>query len=99
MLEYTMDKKLFRHKISSGEFINVFRENIDLDGLADHDKRCFYIHTKIRRNSQKYMDTLIHELIHLELPEMIEEEVEKLSNSIARLIWKAGYRKHKSGNI
>ena len=39
------------------------------------------------------LDTLIHEWLHAEVPNSPEKDVDSLSTSIARMLWKIGYRR------
>jgi hypothetical protein len=46
-----------------------------------------------RQLSKDYLDTLIHEIIHVELPDLPETKVRKLANIISREVWKKKYRR------
>jgi hypothetical protein len=40
-----------------------------------------------------YMDTVIHESVHMCLPKMSEDRVLNIATTITNLLWKLGYRK------
>lgn len=40
-----------------------------------------------------YMDTMIHEALHMIKPKMTENDVARTATKIARILWKAGFRK------
>ena len=46
-----------------------------------------------RQTAKEYLDTLIHEMLHHELPELSEREVERLANTFSHVIWKHNYRR------
>jgi hypothetical protein len=39
------------------------------------------------------LDTLIHEVLHLAKPDLTEEEVIRVSNILAKQVWRCGYRR------
>lgn len=45
-----------------------------------------------RQSPKEYLDTCIHELLHVALPDLKEAEVEKTANFIAKYLWKKKYR-------
>ena len=45
-----------------------------------------------REKGKAKLDTLIHELMHLEHPDMSEDEVSRTATNIARVLWGEGYR-------
>ena len=48
-----------------------------------------------RQKSKNYLDTLIHELLHVYNPEWSETKVSKTANEITDIIWKKNYRRIK----
>jgi len=48
-----------------------------------------------RQTSKNYLDTLIHELLHVYNPEWSETKVSKTANEITDIIWKKNYRRIK----
>lgn len=61
-------------------------------GMAYDDKKLIEIDPRHRTN-KSYMDTLIHEALHIALPEMSETRVKKVTRIIRDVMWDAGYRK------
>jgi hypothetical protein len=54
------------------------------DGLIEIDPR---------QDSKEYLFTLIHECCHYHFPELTEEQVVKIENSIGQVIWDKNYRR------
>ena len=52
-----------------------------------------------RQNSKSYLDTLIHEMLHLYNPQWSETRVSETANEMTRVIWDANYRRLKSQDI
>lgn len=48
-----------------------------------------------RQSDQEEMDTVIHEIIHCEFPDLSEESVIRGAESITAVLWKLGFRKLK----
>jgi len=46
-----------------------------------------------RQDAPNYMDTLVHETIHIVRPELSEEAVLELANKVSTVLWDQGYRK------
>ena len=46
-----------------------------------------------RQSNKAYLDTLIHEGIHILCPEWSEHKVKKNANKLTEILWKSGYRK------
>ena len=46
-----------------------------------------------RQDPKNYLDTLIHEMLHLIHPEWTEEEVMRTASGLAEAVWAANYRK------
>ena len=54
------------------------------DGLVELDPR---------QDSKEYLDTLIHEILHVLEPKWTEEAVWDAAELLSRKIWKANYRR------
>lgn len=54
------------------------------DGLIEIDPR---------QPAREWLDTIIHELLHMAFPEMSEEEVAKSATFIAAHLWRTGVRR------
>ena len=80
--------------------INVRERNLGREkamGLAHFDyygENKNLIEVDPRQNSMDYLDTLIHEALHVMFPDMSEAEVVKHSSRFARLVWRQGYRRN-----
>ena len=48
-----------------------------------------------RQRSKKYLDTLIHEMLHVYNPEWSETKVTKTANEMTEIIWNKNYRRIK----
>lgn len=48
-----------------------------------------------RQSERKEMDTVAHELLHHEYPDLSEEAVERGAATITAVFWKLGFRKGK----
>lgn len=79
---------------SSGKY----RIELDMDyhGFAEvprqpgPDELCIWINPKLR--GKQRLETVIHESLHAEFPDMSEEQVVAAGNNISRLVWRLGYR-------
>ena len=52
-----------------------------------------WINPRLRGKSK--LETIIHESIHAEFPDMPESKVAAAGENIARLVWRLGYREQK----
>lgn len=48
-----------------------------------------------RQPPSEFLDTLIHEVLHIACPHMSEENVRRVSWTISAAVWKKGYRRQK----
>ena len=48
-----------------------------------------------RQRSKNYLDTLIHEMLHVYNPEWSESKVSKTANEMTDIIWSKNYRRIK----
>ena len=48
-----------------------------------------------RQRSKSYLDTLIHEMLHVYNPEWSESKVTKTANEMTDIIWQKNYRRIK----
>ena len=62
-------------------------------GQAYSDARIIEIDP--RQTSKNYLDTLIHELLHVYAPNWSETKVSKTANEMTDIIWKKNYRRIK----
>ena len=62
-------------------------------GQAYSDARVIEIDP--RQNSKNYLDTLIHELLHVYNPEWSESKITKTANEMTAVIWQKNYRRIK----
>ena len=62
-------------------------------GQAYSDARVIEIDP--RQRSKSYLDTLIHEMLHVYNPEWSESKVTKTANEMTDIIWQKNYRRIK----
>lgn len=60
-------------------------------GQARFDKNLIEIDP--RQPSREYLDTVLHEGLHLIFPELAERRVASVSRKLTRLVWKQGFRR------
>lgn len=46
-----------------------------------------------RQKAKEYLDTLIHELLHMYYPDESEENICEVATSIAKEVWKRNFRR------
>lgn len=46
-----------------------------------------------RQSPQEYMDTVVHEVLHIAQPDMAESTVAKTARKISSTLWRLGYRR------
>ena len=63
----------------------------DVVGLAYPQERIVEIDP--RQCPSKYLDTLIHEALHIEFPERGERKILRAGHAIAKVVWQMGFRK------
>ena len=79
---------------SSGRYRIELHE--DYHGFAEvprqpgADELCIWINPRLR--GKQRLETIIHEAIHAEWPDMPEQKVEAAGTNIGRLVWRLGYR-------
>lgn len=79
--ERVVEKKLGRHKT----------EGYPVVGLAHFDENLIEIDP--RQNSKDYLDTAIHEKLHLMFPNWEHDLITPTANKLTKYLWKMGYRK------
>jgi len=65
-------------------------------GIAHCGYNSIEIDSRIR--GKKLLEILLHEATHIILPAEEEEEVERISIALTKLLWKEGYRKIDNDN-
>jgi hypothetical protein len=60
-------------------------------GQARFDKNIIEIDP--RQPAKEYLDTVLHEGLHLIFPELAERKIASVSRKLTRLVWKQGFRK------
>jgi len=60
-------------------------------GIAYQEKNLIVVDP--RQDSREYMNTLIHERLHLLYPKWTEATVIRTSNALTELLWDCNYRK------
>ncbi|MGV0949138.1 MAG: hypothetical protein ACOYB3_00555 [Azonexus sp.] len=50
-----------------------------------------------RLSPKDYLDTVVHEALHLLFPKAKETKILRAGTSVANLLWRLGYRRAKSG--
>lgn len=60
-------------------------------GYADISKGVVELDLSLK--GKKHLEILTHEVIHLLLPDMSEEEVEMVSINLTNVLWKESYRR------
>jgi hypothetical protein len=51
------------------------------------------IYVDPRQKSKEYLDTIIHESLHLTCPDWTEEKVVSVAKSLTDVVWRAMYRR------
>lgn len=63
----------------------------NLYGRCCYDDKAIEIHTGTR--GKALLDTLVHELMHAQAPDLAEEAITRRATEIANALWKLGWRK------
>lgn len=84
-----MNRRDFEHMLSNGKKIKIQYETIY--GVWDDTTNTVSIDPA--QTEQEELDTLIHEVLHAEVPNWDEQQIGCIADSISQLLWKAGYRK------
>lgn len=61
-------------------------------GECHYDLKTIQVDGNRDPHTQDFMDTVVHETAHAAAPYLSEEAVETISNAIASVLWKVGYR-------
>ncbi len=72
-----------RHTLSNGKTIKI--QVAKLDGLYEQDAGLITIDKRLR--GREALETLLHELLHAELPSLSEKQVTNTARSQARAVW------------
>lgn len=78
-----VERKLGRHSVKGHGVV----------GFAHFEKNKVEIDP--RQKPKAYLDTLIHEKMHLLLPEMSETKITKIAKEMTNFLWKLKYRQIK----
>ena len=73
-----------KHRLSNGKRWRIERKK--LLGLCDYESKTITISPGLRR--MELVDTVIHEVMHAELPKLRHRKVERVSTSCARAVVK-----------
>ena len=65
------------------------------DGLAYADKRKIIIDSRL--TGVELLETILHEILHIQQPDLSEEAVLRYSKETAEILWKIGYHLTDSG--
>ena len=65
------------------------------DGLAYADKRKIIIDSRL--TGVELLETILHEIAHIQQPDLSEEAVLRYSKETAEILWKIGYHLTDSG--
>jgi hypothetical protein len=65
------------------------------DGLAYADKRKIVIDSRL--TGVELLETILHEILHIQQPDLSEEAVLRYSKETAEILWKIGYHLTDSG--
>jgi len=60
-------------------------------GLAYKDDNLIEIDP--RQKPKRYLNTLVHELLHIVFPEASEKQITQAANVVVKELWRANYRK------
>lgn len=71
-------KKLGRERAWGQYYYDRGKDNIDLDP---------------RMNEKKFLIVAAHEISHAVFPDMVESDIERLSNGIGKFLWSLGFRR------
>ena len=73
----------------------VYKKLRNFWGFAYTDKNLIELSHKLLlpRYEKKHLEIMIHEKIHIEKPDLDENDVLKLGKNISDFLWKNGYRK------
>jgi len=80
--------KDFIVKLSGGRY-TLCQE--DLLGMTSKGENFIWVVGSI--DGKEELDTWIHETVHTALPNASEEQVIRIANDIAEVLWKVGYRR------
>lgn len=66
-------------------------DGYDVDGLAFKEDKIVHIDERLK--SKPYFLTVVHELLHIHMPELSETKVERISRKITNDLWKMKFRR------
>ncbi len=65
-------------------------------GQSIHGERLIEIDP--RQHGKSYLDTLVHEALHLVFPDLAEREVGRAARRLTEVLWTSGYRRTPAGS-
>lgn len=77
------------HRLSSGKYARLLRRRM----VGMWDGKDMWVDPTLRRRDE--LKVAVHECLHAEYPDMKEKHVTRVADSVARLLWKMGYRKRR----
>ena len=92
-----------KYKLRHGEFTIEYGGMLGMmtmpDRLMDYehwpDEYSIWLDDRLKGKAK--LDTLIHELLHAEHPELTEEQVTETATHIANVVWGEGWREQTKG--
>ena len=72
-----------KHKLGNGTIIKI--EVATLNGLYESESKLITIDKRLR--GREALETLLHELLHAELPKLTEDQVMRTARSQATAVW------------
>ena len=61
-------------------------------GMATHDPARPLIEIDPRLSPKRTLEVLVHEQLHLSLPDLSERKIDKLGKEVARTLWEQNFR-------
>jgi hypothetical protein len=72
-------------------YFSKIKGDPDTDGLSWHTKRTIAIDNRVKGVDE--LDTIIHEVFHIQNPNWDEKMVKNKATELAKILWDLGYRK------
>ena len=84
---------MLRHTLSNGRRVRIVGE--ELDGQWEPMRGLISYRSSLR--GLALLETIIHEVMHAELPDLSEQKVTKTARSLARLVCQISKRANRNG--